>query len=180
MTARLTAFVPLFTLLGITLQAQHNTYVPVNTNETVQQVNNAPNNTDNNNSNTDNFHPFRGNVFQTRINNAPVNQQDNVPQGPENSNTGNGTNGMVNYNQGSSTNSTVNDSDSQGKKPYCKECEELKKLKRQQTQLYFSGHVTGTANKHRWSKFRSRANKKMQKWFAKEKKKRPNYSCFNW
>ena len=175
-TARIFLITSIVTLMLSSLHAQNNqnnTYVPVNQTNyannvyipqqnnpvnlpTQQQVVNDDVNTlDNQEENNEdmevnNFKPFQGNKFEKKEDNGT---KDN----------------------------NVNDNNSNpDEKPYCKECEELKKLKRQQTQQYFSGHVTGTANKHRWAKFCGRTNKKMQKWFAKDKKKRPNYSCFNW
>jgi hypothetical protein len=150
---------------------QNNAYVPVNNtnnsnnsyypNDPVNMPNDEVNTQDNQEENAE-------------INNNKVNYSNNNANGPTGNGVNNGTNGMVN------TNEVKDPPQQKEEKPYCKECEELKKLKRQQTQQYFSGHETGTANKHRWAKFCGRTNKKMKQWFAKDKKKRSNYSCFNW
>ncbi|HEY6160037.1 MAG TPA: hypothetical protein VI112_02410 [Bacteroidia bacterium] len=129
-----------------------------------------------NNANT--FRPFRGNVFQTRnpdgtpLDGSKINPTSNQPKGDNNSNKDNNTNNNGNVND---------DPPKDGKKPYCKECEELKRLKRLQDQQNNSGYVpTGHKKKQAFAHFCIRMNKKMRKVFAKDKRKRPNYSCFNW
>jgi hypothetical protein len=136
------------------------------------QNNNAPNGTngtyDNgngqqeNNSNT--FRPFRGNVFVTRNpDGTPLNGN---KTGPEKKDAGsNDTNEVKPY--------SIH-------KPYCKECEELKRLKRLQDQQNSMYVPSGHKKKQGLSHFCVRVNKKMKKIFARDKRKKPNYSCFNW
>ena len=68
-----------------------------------------------------------------------------------------------------------------GEEPYCKDCEEIKRLKKLQHDMaqHYSGSYGKTKN-HAWKKFCAKQNKKMKKMFSKKKKVKVNYSCFNW
>ena len=69
------------------------------------------------------------------------------------------------------------------KKPYCKECEEIKELKKQQMSEHSSSGVSAWKKKnHYLQHFYFRTTKKMNRIFGKHKKKKLeyNYSCFVW
>src|ERR1035437_2691809 len=59
------------------------------------------------------------------------------------------------------------------KKPYCKECEEIKKLKKEQMTEHISSGVSGGKKKnHYLQHFYFRSSKKINRVFGKHKKKK--------
>jgi hypothetical protein len=112
------------------------------------------------------------------VNPPPVQQQ--VVQQSNNSNSGNVSDWVINDDDNiniQTNKQTQGGSNNQNDKEPCPDCQEIKKLKQQH---YSPSYTPGSAKKHHFRKFCNKTNKQMKKWFAKSKKKRPDYSCFNW
>lgn len=65
----------------------------------------------------------------------------------------------------------------------CKDCEEIKKIKKQQIAQHTGSGITSGNGKTKhayFKKFCAKTSKKWNRAFVRHKKNRPDYSCFNW
>ena len=121
---------------------------------------------------------FSQNVVNQPLNNINVQQQVN-PSAQANINFQvNNINNEVNDDE-----QQVNDNNPQQQQADtgCADCEKIKQLKKlQQQKPQHNDFVPSKVRHHRGLKALHRFNKKMKKLFARSKKNKPDYSCFNW